>query len=382
MKRVNSIFLKDGFLLVFCFISIFIGDVLTKVFPSFLFSPSKIVKAFIILLLIFLSFKLNKKFFAYFAISVMVFFLGAIFISFQRLLINFSQFIEYYFIFFFFIAFSKKNSAFISKVLATIFLFHSLVIFLAFIFEIEFLKTYSAPDRFGYISFFNSQNEFSYIMISGVAFFAFFAIQKRTILSYLILVFFVFSSLLVGTKAIYLFVLLFVPIVFFKEIKLKLLLPTLALVLLFAFYVKDHIFNYLGRHFGLLVRLYENEGLISLLSSKRSVYFSDRFFTTKNEFTFINYLFGGNSIVNSYEMSFFELLFFLGIIGAILYIILAQKFIFKNFCFNYISRAYFFIVIGITLVAGYLIENASAQVYTLLTLMSMGNYWNISKETS
>lgn len=362
---------KDSFI-VLCFALIVVGDILTKFFPLLPVVPSKVVKALVLGVTIFMVFRTNRTFFYYFSVALLFYLIGTLSISFERALSNFSQFSEYYFVVFFYLAFCDVSLKKLSKFLEAVFIMHALVIVIASVFEIHFLKTYTYSARFGYTSLFNSQNEFSYIMMAGVAYFSFFAIKNKTLTGYLKAAFFIIASLLVGTKGIWVFVAIFLSYLFFTNIKPKYSLSIAALSAVVLFLSKNYIFTFFEKHFQVLANLYKEEGIVSFLSSKRSVYFSERIALTQEEFSVVNYLFGGNSSANPYEMSFMDLLFFLGAAGMLFYFFLVIKFVLRKISFDRTAKAYLVTAVFVSFIAGYLFENASAQIYTLLTLMVMG----------
>jgi hypothetical protein len=368
-------------LLIIFFLMIVIGDALTKIFfQSDTPNPSKYIKAFLLVPLIYLSLKSNKKFLIFFLIAIVLFIVGSISISIQRLYTNIPQFFEYYFFILFFLSFQNSNLERTSKVLEIVFLLHASVIIIATIFDIHFLKTYSSSERLGYLSFFSSQNEFSYVMIAGVVFFKG-KLQHISLIGVLKLLLMVIGALLLGTKSVLLFVLLFSFYLLFTRFKLKYSIPIVAILIANVFLFWNAILTFLKIHYNTLYELYKTEGFLSFISSKRSVFLWDRLSAHQEEFEFVNYLFGGYDTAILYEMSFMDLFYFFGLIGVILFGYIVYKFVLRAILFNQFLAVYTVLVVGVSFVAGYLIENASAQIYTLLVVLILSNNYSISSET-
>lgn len=363
-------------LLFLIFFLIVLGDILTKICCTGQdTAPSKYIKAAVIVILIFFTWKEQRSFYYYFLFSLVVFVIGSLSISIDRFFSNISQFFEYFFFVLFFLAFQNASFKKFSPVLDVVFLLHSLIIILAAIFEVEFLKTYSWGNRLGYISLFNSQNEFSYVVMAGILFFAAKADKKKYV-SVLKLVFMVIGGLLVGTKAILLFLLIIWAYYIFFKTKLKYSLSIVSFLVLVFLVFWNQILTFFKVNYSTLYSLYESEGFLSFLSSRRTLYMPGRLMNNLEEFDFINYLFGSYDLRNLYEMSILDIPFFFGIIGAALYGYIIYKFVLKRLYLNQLLYAYLYILLGISFVAGYLMENASAQLYNLLVLMALGAYFS------
>ena len=268
----------------------------------------------------------------------------------------------------------------ISKFLGTVFLIHASVIVLATIFDIHFLKTYSNSERLGYLSLFSSQNEFSYVMIAGIVFFTG-KLRHVSWVGVLKLMFMVLGALLLGTKSVLLFILLFSTYLLFTKFKLKYSIPIVALLIANVFIFWSAIISFLKINYNTLYGLYKTEGFLSFISSKRSVFLWDRLSAHQEEFEFVNYLFGGYNTTILYEMSFIDLFYFFGLMGVVLFGYIVYKFVLKEILFNQFLLVYTLLVVGISFVAGYLIENASAQIYTLLVVLILSKNYSFSSET-
>jgi hypothetical protein len=370
VKDKAILLIKNNIAIIF-FLILVISDIFTKIFNTEL-NISKYSKALLIIGLILFSVVKRIKILKYIFLAFILFSLGSLNISIERFLDNIPQFFEYYFAIFFFIFLKYNYTHKLKSVLEIVFTIHSIIILLSAIFDIEFLKTYPNSQRFGFTSFFNSQNEFSYVMMAGVVFFTA-SVSKSSYLSFLKLFLFISASLLVGTKAIILFILLFYIFLFIKFSKPKIYITIFSLMLIVILIYSNNIILFLKTHYRTLYDLYINEGLVSFISSKRSIYFYEKFSFQNDELDFINYLFGGYNLKYVYEMSFFDLLGFFGLFGFTVFILILKNYVSKWFEINSISKIYILIVVGISIGAGYLFENASAQVYTILVFLVLKN---------
>lgn len=376
LKILKKITIKENLLVLF-FVLIVLGDAFTKIIydrASTLITPSKIIKATLLIPLLLLSFNNNKLFVKYLFVAFILFIVGCISISSSRVLENLPQFFEYFFYILFFISFKDVNLYKAFNFLKIIFLIHALIIIIAFVFEIRFFKTYTTSSRLGFMPFFNSQNEFSYVIMAGIYLFTT-TFKRKNISSYLTLGILIFAGLLTGTKAILLFMFLFGAYLLIAKTKPKFYISLISAFLIFIFVFKESIKNFFINNYYTLYSLYQKEGFLSFLSSKRDLFLINRFNRNEEELSFINYLFGGYNLSNKYEMSLLDIISFFGIIGAIIFGIIAIKFFLKHVSFNTNLYAYLIIISCISFVAGYLFENASAQLYTLLVIM-ISSYFN------
>lgn len=210
-------------------------------------------------------------------------------------------------------------------------------------------------------------------MIAGIVYFTA-MLSKNSFMSFIKVILFLLASFMVGTKAIWVFVVVFYVSLIILYTKPKVYLSVFSAFVISFLVFWRNIIQFFKSHYETLYEVYLNEGLLSLLSSKRSTYFLERFSQNFEEFTFLNYLFGSNNLKFVYEMSFFDLISFLGLIGVVIYVYIIKKFLLEWFKKERIMLVYFVIVTSLSFVAGYLFENASAQVYTLLVMIVLNNH--------
>ena len=270
MRKIFKNSIDKNNLLIIFFLIIVVGDALTKIFLDTQgINPSKYVKAFLLGPLILMSFKVQKKLFIYLSISFFLLLIGSLSISTDRFVNNIPKFFEYYFFVLFFTAFLDINYKKIGLILEMVFLFHALVIILAAVFEYQFLKTYLYSERIGYLSFFNSQNEFSYVIMAGITFFAV-KVKINNILSILKVLIMIFAGLMTGTKAVALFLILLCSYFLFIKTKPKIFLPIIAFVSVIALIFWQNIVSFLKVNYNALYGVYQREGFLSFLSSQRT----------------------------------------------------------------------------------------------------------------
>lgn len=283
------------------------------------------------------------------------------------------QFFEYYFFIVFFIFFYSVQWIKIRKPLELVFYGHSIVIFIAAIFEIKFFKTYYYSDRYGYISFFNSQNEFSYILMAGVLFFYSNLKGKRDFLGYSKLLIFIIAGLMVGTKAFFLFIILL--FIYLLLIKISIYRSLIVLFGLFCilFIFSNPLLVFFKQNYSDLYLVYKSEGILSLISSQRSLLFWERFQDFWASNGSLNLFLGGGSMHEVFEMSFLDLLVFFGIIGFYGYLVIIYKKVYTKIIIGRKIKIILSIIILISFFAGYLLQNASAQIYLLLVVLSVAS---------
>ncbi|MFN2261072.1 MAG: hypothetical protein ABR595_03285 [Psychroflexus sp.] len=253
---------------------------------------------------------------------------------------NFGMFIKHIYIFILFFGFKKLASedSLTSMFLALkfIFLFVFASIILGFIFDIPEFRTYGA-NRFGYGGVLTKSSDTSYFLIMAFLFFEIFKSKFRY--SYLYLLLCVVCTLISGTKASLLFLAFFVIYkLFSKDFKLNkaqiigVLISVLAVVIIaFAFMKKT-----LQNTYNIFYNLYEKEGVISALTSFRSRKFKEYIEVYSQEWSWLNYIFGGKTgYYLNIEFDFVDLFIFFGIVGAILYLWLYYKIIFKMYLPKY-----------------------------------------------
>ena len=366
--RKSYFFIKKNIVSVF-FLILVVSDAFTKVFHNE-FSISKYVKAFLLLCLVFYSVYHKSKLINYVILALVLFTIGSLSVSITRFTYNLPQFFEYYFALFYLIFLQNKPLGKLKCVLEYVFIAHAAIIITSAVLELQFLKTYPYSARFGYTSLFNSQNEFSFIMISGIAFFTV-NLSKNNYFNIIKLIVFLISSLLVGTKAIFIFLIFFYSCLMIKYLKPIFYSSIIASLFIIVLLFQNRIILLFKTNYKTLYDVYRNDGLINFLSSNRYKNFFSKLSKNSENLDFINYLFGSYDLNYVYELALLDILGFFGAIGALVYFLIIKKYTSYLFIDNFKIKTYGYSLIFISMGAGYLFENASAQVYTLSVFFVM-----------
>ncbi|WP_431108166.1 hypothetical protein [Winogradskyella poriferorum] len=213
-----------------------------------------------------------------------------------------------------------KNKVRVFYVFEGVILVNSVLIFIGYFFDVIHFKTYLGA-RFGYNGLFYSSSLSSYVYL--IALFYFLIVEKAHFFYNRKVVFVIFSSCLIGTKTIYLSLVFICLLYFTKYAKFKYknifaaALVAISIFLGYLVFFKWGIFNEIRR----------SEGFFSsLLSFRNDLFLDETLPYVKNNWTFINYCFGGvNDFTTRSEMGFIDVLYFFGFVGGALYIILYCK---------------------------------------------------------
>lgn len=335
---------------------------------------------------------INRKTLLYltvFAILFLFFINGQMLIgnldNFSETLITYNKYIYLFLIYLFFSTFlTEKNYQIIYKVLTFLFLLNIIAIFSGFIFELSYFRSfYDMAHRPGYNGVFLAGNESSFVLICMISFFyfrSFYENQNKT-LFYLGVI----ASLLSGMKAVYIFILLLGIFHFTIREKLKNIL-FLSPIFVIALYL---IINYLqSDQFYELVKFFittmEEKGFFYMIISGRNTIVEQEGALILENWTFLNYLIGGQNIVQYIiEMDFFDLFFFFGIIGMILYLYLFYISFMKNLLQYRFFFFFFFTLLALAFFGGHFFKSPTSAVYFVLIVIyfqkyKLGQYENTS----
>ena len=325
-------------------------------------------KAIISILLLVSLFLFNKNSFILISILFWMISLGMV-LNFQN---DFTQKISLFFeyisgIIFFKFLIINQNKALLSKILIIIFSFYTITVLIAGLFEIDFLRTYNAL-RYGYMPLFSSQNEFSFIMITIVVFYYKNWLEKKEFYGFLLLILSLAASLIIGTKVVYLFLIIFINYIIIINLQLKKIILFYVLILITLFYFKDYLFLFFENKFEIFVDLYHEKGLFDTISSLRVSYLQDRLICQTSNMKPLNYLFGGLTIPCLTEMSFFDVFLFFGLIGGVMYGYLYVRLVINRLSLDLFGAIFVSSITLLSMVAGYYFENFSSQIYTISVL--------------
>jgi hypothetical protein len=220
------------------------------------------------------------------------------------------------------------------RVLLIIFWANAIFIIIGFLFDIQVFQTYFYGERFGYKGLFERSTYVSYIFVFIFIYYYYnWQIYKdKKWLIYLLMAFLI--SIFVGTKRIYLCLMLLSIFHFFygKPYTKKWFYIFVISLILLIIVLKKNIFEFLTNRFGIFIDIYQNEGFITTFTSYRSNLLIDyAHLFIHNHWSFLNYIFGGGffSLMQP-EMDLIDAYLFFGIFGPLIYL-----FIYRNYLFNY-----------------------------------------------
>ncbi len=208
----------------------------------------------------------------------------------------------------------------------SIFILSALIVLVAFAFDLSYFHTYGGY-RFGFKPPFSTQNEITFFWMIGITYFGTAALKAKNFKHTVPLILLLFASLILGTKAIMLFLLCYSFFIFFiiKQISLNQKLIGIGISILGLC-----VFAYFSGIFSFFYRIYEEQGLIYSITSKRSLLFEQKVFTLLEDWKWYNIFIGGTFVeMPVTEMGLVDLYLFGGIIGTILYFILLFKTMFS-----------------------------------------------------
>jgi hypothetical protein len=200
----------------------------------------------------------------------------------------------------------------------------------------------------------------------GIAYFYYkhFVLGQRSWQFYLV----VLAALFLGTKSIYLFMALLVVYHFMANstLKAKFTVGVLVTVVYFTvdWFLQTKTAEKILAYF---VTKADQMGIWYMLFSGRTGYLAAIQPEITDHWTFINYLVGGQDQINfMIEMDFFDLFFFLGIVGFLMYFLLAFTTIFR---LNFRKPFFIFFVFAYMLlafVAGHFFSSVINAMYLCL----------------
>lgn len=322
-------------------------------------------------MMVYLFLKERKKFF-YLSGLILCFLLGLIGLKNginKETLISFSK---YLFFLVLIIFFSKtyllkfKNSVFIFKLYEVLILINCFIILISFVFQIEMFMTYDTH-RFGYIGLFYASATGTYFYLLAISYFL---IKYEQNVFYQPLFYLnTFCSLLVGTKSIYLF--LVVSLLAFSLFLIK--NKTLKRLIIFLTCLSAIIIFYVLFTHGLFSEILKEEGwLTSILSYRDQLIINRSIPYIENNWHFHNYLFGGLAIVTTRpQMELIDLFLFFGVLGLVYYLFIFKKYFFDFQIHNIFITTLLVVLAGITLIAGNFFYNASVPIYLVILKLAI-----------
>ncbi|NQX86532.1 MAG: hypothetical protein HRT67_11635 [Flavobacteriaceae bacterium] len=250
-----------------------------------------------------------------------------------------------------------KNAALVFEY---IILFNSLLILLGFFFDIPIFKTYKT--RYGYNGLLTSSATSSYVYFIAIIYY----INKykvRIVINWQALLVLT-AGILVGTKSLYLvFVLMGI---YFGYIFVKTDVNKIKKIGLITLLIGLGVFTGLKLETKFRIIAEEHDLLTSILSFRNQLLVDQVLPFIEKQWTLINYAFGGvNDISSRAQLGLFDLLYFFGLIGTVLYL----YFYFKALISFKINSLYIFFLVLLALLiftTGNFFLNASVVIYMVL----------------
>lgn len=252
----------------------------------------------------------------------------------------------------------KSQKEFFFLVFENLIILNSILIFIGLIFDMPLFKTYSG-DRFGYNGLLLTSSTSSYVYIITLFYFVLRYKSKPKVDYKLIIV--LLACVFVGTKSVYLVFLATIFYVIGSSFTSK---RNKIISAIIFFIICGCSFYFLFYKVEFFSTLREERGLLSVFLSFRDILLVRDLMPYINEnWTFINYLFGGvHDISTQSEMGFIDLFYYWGIIGGILYLVIYYNSYF-TFKFNYILWFFITALTFVIFIAGNFFFYSTIPIY-------------------
>jgi len=263
----------------------------------------------------------------------------------------------------------------LASILEYLFVFNSILIFIGLVFKVDLFKSYFSQDlRFGYNGLIPSVNEATLFYMVGISLLYFRYIKEGKCFWSLWIC--IISTLPMGAKAMYLFLLLL--LMYHIVIRANLIQKVVSIIVIVGGVIAilptllSAKYSFL---FDFFIYQYEKYGLLFMITSGRSTIFMLRFAENLNFWSWINYFIGGTDQYKYYiEMDFFDSFLFLGILGTILLLILYFNTIFKNIKFKSFRFFFCFAFFSIAFMVGHFFSSALNALYLNIALIYIYSY--------
>lgn len=223
-------------------------------------------------------------------------------------------------------------------------LFNSLIILIGFIFQLDEFKTYSG-ERFGYNGLLYASATSTYVYIFYLIHLI--VLVKRKIKVELWYYFPLLACFFIGTKSVYLVLLIIVPYIGYLKFKRHRFIAMSMILFLMTVILLSSI-NSLNR-----ILVSNKSDFLTTILSKRDVIFKSKSLPyTEENWNFINYAFGGlGSPDLRSQMTPIDLVLIFGFLGSLFYLWVYQR-IYFNFKLQKEERYLYGLIIIITFLAG------------------------------
>ncbi len=367
VRRLLEIFQNN---LILILLSLFyLSEAISKYFIYFVGEKSILPRAIKFLALAYLFYVcLKKSKFLVQLLLLFVFFLvGQFFLTdgFEKeIVVSFFKFIFPLVLFAAFNSqvFGEDTGKRLFAIFEAIFILNSVLIIVGTLFDFYFFETYRS-ERFGFNGLFITSATGSYAYL--IALFYFLLKYKQRFLGNWKVILVLIASIFMGTKVLYIalvgtVLLYLIYYANFTRTQKKIIAGSIlvgSLIAVFFLFFKWGNFNDIRQKSGLIS---------SMLSFRDELFLEDTLPYIMENWSVVNYLFGGISDLSlRSQLGFIDVFFFWGIIGGILYLLIFYK--------SYVtfqlkkSTVYFLLMLSVLVfLAGNFFENASIAIYLLV----------------
>jgi hypothetical protein len=273
--------------------------------------------------------------------------------------------------------YKKKFSSQVFKVYEYIVWINTTFLFLGYLFNLNIFGTYYYT-RFGYNGLFLVPSISTYFYGIALSYFSFKLInnQKGVLPLFIVML----AAVLVGTKALLLFVGLTMVNLFYTLRLYRYLIFYLVLAILFlgGIFFHKSFYSFLITRYDVLYKVYQDNGLLTMLTSYRDLRVKETFpEIINNKMSVINYFFGGTDFTKyRIEFEIFDVFLFFGLIGGAVYLYSYFKFIIRFNLLDVFSKRQIVILLFVALLSGTFLNNGSVGIYLVIVLNLMGTKTN------
>jgi len=238
------------------------------------------------------------------------------------------------------------------------------------LFSIKVLQTYPGIHRFGYDGLIFAQNEASYIFIFAIAtvYYRRYYLHKKEIFFWIIII----PSLIVATKAVYLFIVSLFLFHVVKKVSLKKVILFGGLFLLIGYFLFIKIINkIIINSYDVFIYMYNKGGLMNAVLSGRNSFVESKLQPLIFDYWSLpNFFLGGQDVKAHYiEMGLIDLFLFFGFFGFIIYLFMYYK-LFSLIDFKKDFKIFFgLILLFIIATSGHFFESGIAGVHFIMFII-------------
>lgn len=214
---------------------------------------------------------------------------------------------------------------------------NGLLMILGLLTDFEILRSYRYTERFGFNGLFvkTSETSYMYILLIITTYYEYINSKRKGLLC----LFFIAISLLIGTKAIWLFIILLSIIHFgFHKKKIIKYLARIGMLIgaLLSYVFFDHIERIIVNSFSFGPRLFAEHGFLTVLTSGRDLLLTNAMVYVNENWSLLNYVVGGIDLeAYGVEFEFVDIFLFFGILGFVIYILFLKRIFFNGFSSKY-----------------------------------------------